>query len=72
MRSLGVWGVPCRAKNSGVATHNRRLSAKRTLTKEESGKSPTRTAQSNPSAAKSTTRSLRLSDTVTSGWALQN
>ena len=45
----------------------RRLSAKRTLTKDESGMSPTRTAQSKPSLATSTTRSLRFSDTVTSG-----
>ena len=31
---------------TGVATHRRRLSASRTLTSDESGKSPTRTAQS--------------------------
>jgi hypothetical protein len=38
-----------RAGRPGVATHRRRLSARRTLTREESGRSPTRTAQSKPS-----------------------
>ena len=38
----------------------------------ESGRSPTRTAQSNPSLAMSTTRSDRFSDTLTSGcWAMK-
>ena len=38
----------------------------RTLTSDESGRSPTRTAQSKPSPARSTTRSLRFSEMVTS------
>src|SRR5256885_1534398 len=39
----------------------------RTLTRAESGRSPTRTAQSKPSPARSTTRSLRFREIVTSG-----
>ena len=70
--SLGWRGVPLRRRYSGVATHRRRLSATRTLTSDESGRSPTRTAQSKPSAARSTTRSLRLSESVTAGCSARN
>ena len=44
----------------------------RTLTSEESGRSPTRTAQSKPSPARSTTRSLRFSEIVTSACDWRN
>ena len=44
--SFGCFGVPWRFRYSGVATHRRRLSARRTETSDESARSPTRTAQS--------------------------
>ena len=44
--SAGWRGVPWRCRKAGVATQRRRLSASRRLTSEESGRSPTRTAQS--------------------------
>ena len=66
LSSLGCSGVPCVFRYAGVATHSRRLSASRTLTKLESGMSPTRTAQSKPSPAMSVTRSDKFSDSVTS------